>query len=208
MLSLKLTEAEKAKVGGKRQSKGVKKVIDQNTRLNKQALRTTVRGNYSEVIYNRSKESNKAPKVFNSSIGYTFLQYVRVVYKWAMSNHGLSRMQLDALLYMYPIELFTKDDFFFYYKTIGITRRASFIKLVELGWIVQWRKASTFKKQKALYTLSSKAKVMIGKMHRMCVGEIEMTLGQNNNLTRSDKRVDDYYVEIAKVMNERVKKGA
>jgi len=159
----------------------------------------------SKKVNNRSITKKKPLPQHNSVRDYDFLQYIRIVFKWALKNHqDLSRGKLETILYLYPKGAFTYSEFHTYYKTIGMFQNKALTELIDTGYIKVWSKRT--KTKPALYTLTTKAKTLCDAMHKYCVGDIKMSLGEDNEVV-ADKstRINTYYVDMIKTMNKRKK---
>lgn len=151
----------------------------------------------------KTKTRKKKPKPrHRSSRDYDFLQYIRPVFKWATENSGLTRPQVELILYLYPKGVFTKKDFYDYHKILGMYQIKTFQMMVKDGFIVTWRPKK--RGQKALYSLTNKAKQMCDKMHKFLTGEKEIPINSRNNVLAQDgrPRIDNYYMTVIKKMNK------
>lgn len=135
---------------------------------------------------------------------YDFLQYIRLVMKWATANHDISRPDLEAVLYLYGKGAFVKSDFTNFYMTISMYQTRYFSDFLKNGYAVLWRPKGKGKGSSAKYVLSSKMKTLCERMHRMCVGEEEIPTLSNYNKLASDKetRINEYYIRMMKKMNK------
>lgn len=156
---------------------------------------------YEEVIYERVGDVQLPSKTFHQKLQYDFLQYVRIAFKWACETHSISRPHLELLLYIYPIGLFKRTDIEVFTKTIDMKYTRVFRTLEDDGWITLWRQKKG--KQAALYTLSTKARILCGKLHKICTGESEIPESKYNPLVNSEKVIDKYYLNVIKKMNTR-----
>ncbi|NRA77252.1 MAG: winged helix-turn-helix transcriptional regulator [Pseudoalteromonas sp.] len=153
-------------------------------------------------FYNQTKTRIKKPKPrFRSSRDYDFLQYVRIVMKWAMKNYDLSRPDIELILYLYPMGAFSIREFNRFHKTMRMYHFKTLDRFIEDGWIVMWRPKKG--KESALYTLTNKAKTMCSKMHKYCTGELSIPTNPRVNVLAGNTgvRMDGYYMEIIKKMN-------
>lgn len=166
--------------------------------------RLSRKDNFSEVIYTRVGDVQLPPETFHQKVQYDFLQYIRVVFNWACTTHEISRPHLELILYIYPIGLFKRTDIEIFTKTLDMKYARVFKKLEADGWVTMWRGKKG--KQSALYTLSTKGKVLCGKMHKICTGESEIPDSHYNPFVDSNKHIDKYYLNIIRKMNERKKK--
>lgn len=161
--------------------------------------------NYKEGYGNTIKKNTKKPYPrYRSRIEYDFLMYTRLVFKWAQENYGLSRPQIELLLFLYGTGAFSKKQFYDYHKTVGMYADKSLNEFIEGGWVSVWRPANKKHKIHKLYTLSQKAKIMCSKMHKFSCGEEEIPLTAANNAlvqNKGEKRINNYYLDAIKRMN-------
>lgn len=154
----------------------------------------------------KKKKEPKLPKKnkFNSRVDYDFLKYLRIVMRWAQEFSGLSRGRIETLLYLYGCGTFTKNQFFEYYKVVQKYQNIAFKEFVEEGWIVSWRPASTGKNgQPELFILSVKGKNFCNRIHKYCAGIEEIPI-KHNPVSKSEKRIDSYYMKMMKKMNKEI----
>lgn len=175
--------------------------IDRVEKKNKHYVKTkkeSLNGHYNNV-----KVQVKYPKPrYRAKLKYDFLQYTRIVFKWATENYNLRRPEIEMLLYLYPKGTFTQTEFTTFHKTIGMYQQKAFREIIAEGWILMWRPRRGH--QSALYCLSDKAKRMCSRMHRICTGEEEIPTNPRANALASnnDKRINGYYLDIIKKMNK------
>jgi DNA-binding HxlR family transcriptional regulator len=159
-----------------------------------------------KVVNNKVVTRIKKPlPQYNSVRDYDFLQYIRVVFKWALQHHkDLNKGKLDILLYLYPKGAFTFSQFHIYYKLIGLYQRKALTDFISKGYVKVWRQAK--KGEPKLYSLTNKGKDLCDMMHKYCTGDEVMPLDDTNNLTTDKtKRINNYYVDMIKVMGKRKK---
>ena len=151
----------------------------------------------------KKKEKPKLPpsNKFNSRIEYDFLKYLRIVLRWATEFSGLSRANVETLLYLYGCGTFTKNMFFEYYKVVSRYQNLAFAEFVDNGWIISWRPRS--KGQAELFILSTKGKMFCSRIHKYCAGLEEIPMGTNPVL-KTDKRIDTYYAKMMGKLNKEV----
>ena len=156
----------------------------------------------------QSKTKKKSPPVrYRTTREYDFLQYIRLVMKWATVNNDLLRGEVELLLYLYPMGTFSKKTFNEFHKTYGMYQMKTFSKMINEGWIVLWRPRKN--NETALYALTNKAKTMCSKMHKFCTGELEIPESTVNALRKNDKskpRIYDYYMDAIIKMNKNRRK--
>lgn len=154
--------------------------------------------------YNQKFKGKKPLPRYRSRIEYDFLKYIRVVFKWAVENYpDLSRPQVELLLYLYGTGAFSMKQFNDYHKLVGMYAIKSLKKFEKDGYIKLWRRRKG--KDHALYTLTHKAKILCGKMHRYSCGVEEMPdnpVSTNKMIREGAPRINNYYLDIIKRMNQ------
>lgn len=196
------------------------RAVERETGISREAVRLNFNNKYPELIAKftnrpkkrtrvriRSVTKKKNPKPnYNTSRQYDFLQYARLVYKWAIANYGLKRAQIDLLLYLYPRGVFAKSKFYEYHKVVGLYQRKTMDFLIREGWISIWRPKKG--QEVALYGLTNKAKTMCSDMHKYCVGDKQIPIDSKKCKLSSDKsvRMNRYYVDQIRKMNRKREK--
>ena len=135
---------------------------------------------------------------------YDFLKYWRIVRYWARAKYEIGTAEMDLMFYLYSEERFTKKQVV-QFESIMSYNPYRFNNLLDDGFIVMWRKGKT--KNRNLYTLSNRSKLMISTIYRklMQLGSIsenyhynpifDEMVGNNN-----DKR----YRRAIKKFNEQI----
>ena len=152
----------------------------------------------------RTKKPRPLPQ-YNSVRDYDFLQYVRVVFKWALQNHqDLNRGKLELLLYLYPKGAFTSSQFHKYHKLIGLYQHKTLAEFIDNEYIQVWRLPK--RGEAKLYSLTGKAKKLCDMMHKYCTGDENLPMDETNDLvTDKTKRINKYYMNMIVDMNKRRK---
>jgi hypothetical protein len=154
---------------------------------------------------NLKKNTTPPPTKYRSRVEYDFLKYIRLAFKWAQENYGLSRPQVELLLFLYGTGAFSKKQFTDYHKTVGMYADKRMTEFIEEGWVTVWRPANKAKKIHKLYVLTQKGKSMCGLMHKYCCGVAEIPMTSVSNLlvkNKDDKRINGYYLDAIKRMNK------
>lgn len=153
-------------------------------------------------VRNYSTTRNKKPiPNHKTSREYDFLQYIRLVFRWGITNSKLSRQNLELLLYLYPRGAFTRYKFNLYHKTIAIYQAKTLDMFLKNGWVVVWRPKKG--RDAALYVLTDKAKVLCDNMHKYCTGDKEIPLDDRNVMVKDKStRINQYYLNMIKGMNK------
>jgi len=114
------------------------------------------------------------------------LKHYRIIRKWACKTCDLNDGDLELLIYLDAIDLFTKQDFKNgTYSYSWDNRRWN--RLLKEGWIIVWRKRNRTTQKYNIYKVSLKCKQLISRMYRIMLGEEELPLLKNKNKTYSDK---------------------
>lgn len=154
-------------------------------------------------------KTRRKPKPQHTSVrDYDFLQYIRIVMRWALDNNEtLTKGKLEMLLYLYPKGAFSFTQFYKFHKTISLYQRKTLDELIKDGWVYLWRPKSG--SEVALYALTNKAKTLCDKMHKYCVGDEELPIEpENNTIFKSGgKRINNYFGDMIIDMNKRRDNG-
>ena len=110
------------------------------------------------------------------------LKHYRIIRKWACKINDLNDADLELLIYLDAIDMFTKDDFIKgTYSFSWDNRRWN--RLLKQGWITVWRKRNRTTQKYHIYKVSTKCKQLISRMYRIMLGEEDMPTKKfdNNN---------------------------
>ena len=118
------------------------------------------------------------------------LQHYRIIRKWACKNNGLTDAELELLIYLDCIDLFTKKDFEIgAYSFSWNNRRWS--KLIQNDWIQVWRYRNRTTQKYNIYKVSFKGKQLISRMYRIILGHDDIpTSERRNKLIAGDTYTD------------------
>ena len=108
------------------------------------------------------------------------LKHYRIIRKWACKTSDLNDADLELLIYLDALDLFTKHDFktgTFAYSWDN--RRWN--RLLKDGWIVVWRKRNRTTQKYHIYKVSFKCKQLISRMYRIMLGEEEIPETEKSN---------------------------
>ncbi len=108
------------------------------------------------------------------------LKHYRIIRKWACKNNNLNDADLELLMYLEAVDLFTKQDF----KTGSYSyswdnRRWN--RLLKEGWIVVWRKRNRTTQKYHIYKTSTKFKLLLSRIYRIMLGEEDIPENMNSN---------------------------
>jgi hypothetical protein len=98
------------------------------------------------------------------------LKHYRIIRKWASKNNDLNEADLELLIYLDCIDLFTKKDFEAgSYSYSWDNRRWS--RLIKGEWISVWRQRNRTTQKYNIYKVSFKGKQLIKRIYRIMLGE-------------------------------------
>ena len=108
------------------------------------------------------------------------LKHYRIIRKWACKNNNLNDADLELLMYLEAVDLFTKQDF----KTGSYSyswdnRRWN--RLLKEGWIVVWRKRNRTTQKYHIYKTSTKFKLLLSRIYRIMLGEEDIPENMKSN---------------------------
>jgi len=118
------------------------------------------------------------------------LKHYRIIRKWACKNNNLTDADLEVLIYLDCMDLFSKYDFEQgVYSYSWDNRRWS--RLLKDGWIVVWRHRNRTTQKYNIYKVSFKCKQLILRMYRIMLGEDDIpTSARRNKLIAGDTYTD------------------
>ena len=108
------------------------------------------------------------------------LKHYRIIRKWACKNNDLTDAELELLIYLDCMELFTKKDFEIgTYSFSWNNRRWS--KLIQNNWIQVWRHRNRTTQKYNIYKVSFKGKQLISRMYRIMLGHDDVPISERRN---------------------------
>jgi len=108
------------------------------------------------------------------------LKHYRIIRKWACKNNDLTDAELELLIYLDCIDLFTKKDFEAGVYTFSWNNRR-WSKLIKNEWIKVWRNRNRTTQKYNIYTLSFKGKQLISRMYRIMLGHDDIPTSERRN---------------------------
>lgn len=132
---------------------------------------------------------------------HNFLKYWRIVRYWARRKYGLTDSELELLLYLYDIDLFSRKDF---QKFEGVLEwdKKRLADFIEKGYIGVWRDHVGYSKQAKMYELTVKAKRICSSIYKKLTQEEHIPeTGRNNPIFRGQAYADIMYRKLIKKMN-------
>jgi hypothetical protein len=107
-------------------------------------------------------------------------KHYRIIRKWASKNNNLNEPDLELLIYLDCIDLFTKNDFIKgIYSYSWDNRRWN--RLLKNGWIKVWRKRNRTTQKYNIYSLTYKSKLLINNIYKIILGVIDIPTSERRN---------------------------
>tara|TARA_R100001163_G_C5008736_1_gene155372 strand:+ start:248 stop:694 length:447 start_codon:yes stop_codon:yes gene_type:complete len=118
------------------------------------------------------------------------LKHYRIIRKWASKNNDLNEADLELLIYLDCIDLFTKKDFEAgVYSYSWDNRRWS--RLIKNNWISIWRNRNRTTQKYNIYKVSFKGKQLIKRIYRIMLGEEDIpTSKRRNKIIKGNSYID------------------
>ena len=118
------------------------------------------------------------------------LKHYRIIRKWACKNNDLNDAELELLIYLDCMDMFTRKDFEDgTYSFSWDNRRWN--KLLQNDWITLWRKYNRTTQKYNIYKVSFKCKQLISRMYRIMLGEDDIPSSERRNkLIKGDSYTD------------------
>ena len=135
------------------------------------------------------------------------LKHYRIIRKWASKNNGLNEADLELLIYLDCIDLFTIKDFKKgVYSYSWDNRRWS--RLIKDNWIVVWRKRNRTNQTYNIYKVSVKGKQLISRMYRIMLQEEEIpTSTRRNKIMKRKTYMDKVLTTSINDINKEINKN-
>jgi len=114
------------------------------------------------------------------------LKHYRIIRKWAAKVSDIKEADLELLIYLDAVDLFTKQDFKIGTHAYSWDNRR-WNRLLKEGWIVVWRQRNRTTQKYHIYKVSFKCKQLIARMYRIILGEedIPETIRANKLMKRN-----------------------
>ncbi len=118
------------------------------------------------------------------------LQHYRIIRKWASKNNNLKEADLELLIYLDCIDLFTKNDFEKgVYSYSWDNRRWS--RLIKGEWIKVWRHRNRTTQKYNIYKISFKCKQLINRIYKIMLGKEKIpTSTRRNKIIKGSSYMD------------------
>jgi hypothetical protein len=117
------------------------------------------------------------------------LKHYRIIRKWACKNNELNDADLELLIYLDALDLFTKQDFKTgTYSYSWDNRRWN--RLLKQEWITVWRKRNRTTQKYHIYKVSTKCKQLISRMYRIILGEEDIPITNSNKIFKKNSYIN------------------
>ena len=120
------------------------------------------------------------------------MKHYRIIRKWACKNNDLTDSDLELLIYLDCIDLFTIKDFKAGTYTYSWNNRR-WNKLIQDDWIVVWRKRNRTTQKYNIYKVSFKGKQLISRIYRIMLGNEDLPLSERNIFFKNKTYTDKVY---------------
>jgi len=118
------------------------------------------------------------------------LKHYRIIRKWACRNNNLNDADLELLIYLDCMDMFTKEDFKIgSYSYSWDNRRWN--RLLKEDWITVWRKRNRTTQKFHIYKISFKGKQLISRIYRMMLGQEDIPTSTKRNSIMKGKTYTD-----------------
>lgn len=120
----------------------------------------------------------------------SLLKHYRIIRKWACKNNDLTDAELELLIYLDCIGLFTKRDFEIGTYSYSWNNRR-WAKLKQNDWIVVWRHRNRTTQKYNIYKVSFKGQQLISRIYRIMLGEEDIpTSVRRNKIMKGDSYIN------------------
>ena len=134
------------------------------------------------------------------------LKHYRIIRKWACKNNNLNDADLELLIYLDSIDLFTKDDFKKGILSYSWDNRR-WNRLLKQEWITVWRRRNRTTQKYNIYKISFKGKQLISRIYRVILGEEEIPMTKRNNKIIDDNSYSNKVLKQALINFKKDKHG-
>lgn len=130
------------------------------------------------------------------------LKHYRIIRKWACKNNDLNDAELELLIYLDCMDMFTRKDFEDgTYSFSWDNRRWS--KLLQNDWITLWRRNNRTTQKYNIYKVSFKGKQLISRVYKIMLGEEDIpTSTRRNSIMKGKSYSDKVYSFAIKNVNK------
>lgn len=130
------------------------------------------------------------------------LKHYRIIRKWACRNNDLNDADLELLIYLDCIDMFTKEDFKIgSYSYSWDNRRWN--RLLKEDWITVWRKRNRTTQKYHIYKVSFRGKQLIQRVYRMMLGSEDIpTSTKRNSIMKGNTYTDKVLIKSIENVNK------
>ena len=117
------------------------------------------------------------------------MKHYRIIRKWACKNNDLNDSDLELLIYLDCIDLFTIKDFKIGTYAYSWDHRR-WNRLIQNDWIVVWRNRNRTTQKYNIYKVSFKGKQLISRIYRIMLGQEDINIGSRNKIITGSSYTD------------------
>jgi len=130
------------------------------------------------------------------------LKHYRIIRKWACRNNNLNDADIELLIYLDCMDMFTKEDFKTgTYSYSWDNRRWN--RLLKEGWIAVWRKRNRTTQKYHIYKVSFKGKQLISRIYRIMLGHEDIpTSTKRNSIMKGNTYTDKVLITSINNVNK------
>jgi DNA-binding MarR family transcriptional regulator len=148
------------------------------------------------------KKSNKTPVYQFREKQFNFLKYHRVVKYYIKNKYKISEAELDMILFLYDENIFTKDVFNDFARTMSWDKNR-FSQMVSDGLIRKWRDRKETQRSN-LWEITIRAKRICNHMYKKLTHqEIISEDPYRNEIFKGKSYMDKIYKDMIKKMNSK-----
>ena len=130
------------------------------------------------------------------------LKHYRIIRKWACRNNDLNDADIELLIYLDCMDMFTKEDFKTgTYSYSWDNRRWN--RLLKEDWITVWRKRNRTTQKYHIYKVSFKGKQLISRIYRIMLGYEDIpTSTKRNSIMKGNTYTDKVLITSINNVNK------
>ena len=119
----------------------------------------------------------------------SLLKHYRIIRKWASRNNDLTDAEIELLIYLDCIDLFTIKDFKMGTYAFSWNNRR-WNKLIQENWIEVWRHRNRTTQKFNIYKISFKGKQLIQRIYRIMLGHEDINISSRNKIITGASYMD------------------
>jgi len=126
----------------------------------------------------------------------SLFKHYRIIRKWACKTCDIKEADLELLMYLDSLDLFTKQDFKQgVYSFSWDNRRWN--RLLKQDWIVVWRKRNRTTQKYHIYKTSTKFKHLLSRIYRIILGDEDIPETTTSNKIMKRNSYMDKVLSVA-----------